>query len=453
MEPLKGILDFTARRGATDLTRRDVLRYGMLVEKEEVEAPLRQLLGVQPLVNDNHDLRMAFFTMADYNRRLRERYSEAEWQEQRDLALHPVLCRWRGGFSILEKDGDKDWRWCNARGELVLLNHSQSPRTVTLEMTCASSTPVPAKLSIRGAGVAMECTIEIDMEGEPISLTLDVAPGTQALTFECKGRVLSYPGDSRDLVFRVKNFTLSGPRPDGALAHRHRQGVQHHVLIGLRTHGPADHAAGAQIQEHGEVEPARAGGDGGQIADPDPVQGTRAEALLQQVRRRRGELMVLHDHPKPSASPCFEARQPPQPRNAMPPTRDADLLQRVPQLDRPILFPRLPMQAQHVGMLDPVLSRHLPHHQLRVREDAHPARSPREGVAQGVQQGLVLRHVVAGPAEVTVERRDLFARGGRDVHPEARLAGVAPAGPVDVEVEVLPRGAQGSALTVGGGAS
>src|SRR5213594_1978826 len=58
--------------------------------------------------------------------------------------------------------------------------------------------------------------------------------------------------------------------------------------------------------------------------------------------------MVLHDHPKPSASPCFEARQPPQPRDAMPPTREADLLQRVPQLDRPILFPCLPMQAaQH----------------------------------------------------------------------------------------------------------
>ena len=49
--------------------------------------------------------------------------------------------------------------------------------------------------------------------------------------------------------------------------------------------------------------------------------------------------------------------------------------------------------------------------------------------------------------------RDLFARRGRDVHSEARLARVAPAGPVDVEVEILPRGVQGSALTVGGGAS
>ena len=36
---------------------------------------------------------------------------------------------------------------------------------------------------------------------------------------------------------------------------------------------------------------------------------------------------------------------------------------------------------------------------------------------------------------------------------EAGFSGIAPAGPVDVDVEVLGRGAQGSALTVGGGAS
>ena len=117
-------------------------------------------------------------------------------------------------------------------------------------------------------------------------------------------------------------------------------------------------------------------------------------------------------------------------------------------------------QAQRFGvqrlqprMADRVFALELADQKLRVRANLDFPVTEIARVLQPEEEALVLRHVVARAAQVAVERGDLFARRRRDIDAESGLAGVAPAGPVDVEVEVLLRGAQGSATTVGGGAS
>ena len=78
---------------------------------------------------------------------------------------------------------------------------------------------------------------------------------------------------------------------------------------------------------------------------------------------------------------------------------------------------------------------------------------PRDREAQGVDQRLVLRHVVRGPPDEAVEAAQLGAVAGPDVDAEAGIARVAPAGPVDVDVECDLPTAHGSTATVGAGGS
>ena len=87
---------------------------------------------------------------------------------------------------------------------------------------------------------------------------------------------------------------------------------------------------------------------------------------------------------------------------------------------------------------------------IRIRKHLDPRGSIVELVLEGMDQPLVLRDVVAGAAQISVQLRDHRALGRGDVHAEPRVAGVAPAAPVDVDVE---RVGQGSGTVTGTGGS
>ena len=141
---------------------------------------------------------------------------------------------------------------------------------------------------------------------------------------------------------------MNEPRLHPPLSDGHRERVERQVLIGLGAHRPTDHPPGVQIQEHGDIKPPGSGWDGREITDPDGVESDRDKALLEEIWSRRWELMVLNDDAEPTHAPRFQASELPQPGHAMPPTVDTAFLQGLPQLDRTVLFPRLPMQAaQH----------------------------------------------------------------------------------------------------------
>ena len=105
-------------------------------------------------------------------------------------------------------------------------------------------------------------------------------------------------------------------RPEPALGHCHRQGIEGEMLIGSRAHRPADDSVGAQIQQHRDIQPAGARRDRREIPDPDRVEGRRDEALLQEIRGRGRELMMLDDEPEPAHPPGFQAMHGPQSRHA-----------------------------------------------------------------------------------------------------------------------------------------
>ena len=74
----------------------------------DIEAKLRNVLGIEPIVSRN--CRMLFFDLGAYNSKLAAKYG-GDFESKRKLLLHPLALEWTGGFSDLETSGGTSWRW------------------------------------------------------------------------------------------------------------------------------------------------------------------------------------------------------------------------------------------------------------------------------------------------------------------------------------------------------
>jgi phosphoglycerol transferase len=166
-----------------------------------VESRLRQLLDTEPLVSRNG--RLAFFKMANFNRRLRERYPDEEWQRQVDLVGSGPQARWDAGFFTEETNGIDRWHWCGSEGTFTILNRWDHPADVSLCFTAKTCRPGPAILTLESTVFSEQLTI--DTTGTPFAKTLRIPPG--ALTVHCRSTGLPY-SDGRTLVFALFNFEV-----------------------------------------------------------------------------------------------------------------------------------------------------------------------------------------------------------------------------------------------------
>ena len=173
-------------------------------EAAALEAQLGALLQSGPIESENR--RLVFFKTTDYNARLRQTYSDSEWQAKQELTLHPLMLDWRGGFSDLESSPEKNWRWSSSEGELSFYNSSQRSRRVSLEMWFVSGYPEFADMTITGL-----ISDQVKTSANPVfySRTITVPPGESVIRFACNGRRVDAPLDPRVLVFRIENFKMS----------------------------------------------------------------------------------------------------------------------------------------------------------------------------------------------------------------------------------------------------
>lgn len=166
-------------------------------------ARLGEALQTQPTVTANG--RLLFFNLADYTQRLRQKYSDTEWPLQHEMSLHPILLDWTAGFSGLEGDASRTWRWCSSEGELRITNTSQRPRNVSLEMYFVSGYEQPEDLIISGL---LSDHLKTTATPSLYSKTVTLPPGQSVITFRSSARRVDAPLDPRILVFRVENFTI-----------------------------------------------------------------------------------------------------------------------------------------------------------------------------------------------------------------------------------------------------
>jgi hypothetical protein len=179
-------------------------RFGYQDNGAAMQGELSNILQTQPLTSPNG--RLLFYNLADYGRSLREKYSDSEWETKKELAFHPVLLDWKGGFSDLETGPEKTWRWCSSEGELRIKNTSRLPRTVKLEMAFATGYPEFADFVISGA---ISEQLKVNNAPVPYSKTLTVPPGESIIHFRSAARRIDEPRDPRVLVFRIEDFKMT----------------------------------------------------------------------------------------------------------------------------------------------------------------------------------------------------------------------------------------------------
>ncbi len=177
-------------------------RYGYI--DSDIETKLSSLLGVPPLVSDNN--RLIFFNIEPYVKKLKEKYTEQEWQMKQYEALHPVIISWDKGFSYFESDATMNWRWCMSEGELYLTSTSQNNRKITLDMSVCTGQQGFSALNLTGD--LFTDMIQVNAAGTGYRKEITVTPGKHIIKFSCNAKPVDAPGDPRVLVFRVINFKV-----------------------------------------------------------------------------------------------------------------------------------------------------------------------------------------------------------------------------------------------------
>lgn len=180
-------------------------RFGYSDRGAALESELSGIVGKTQIVSNNG--RLSFFSLLEYNKHLRERYTESEWLERQDLALHSLNISWGGGFSDLELSPGKNWRWCSSQGTLNLHNTAQRERKVVLKMSLSTGYEEFSNLIIHSP--LHNETRKINVSPTPLQLTLTIPPGHTAIEFSSDAKRVKAPGDPRYLVFRVDDFELT----------------------------------------------------------------------------------------------------------------------------------------------------------------------------------------------------------------------------------------------------
>lgn len=179
-------------------------RFGCKDNGAALEAELSDILKAKPLNSPNG--RLMFFNLADYAGSLRAKYSDSEWELNKELSFHPILLNWRGGFSDFETGLAKTWRWCSSEGELHIRNTSRLPRTVKFEMAFATGYPEFDEFIMSGF---ISEQLRVNNTPTPYSKTVTVPPGESIIHFRSAAKRIDEPRDPRFLVFRIENFKMT----------------------------------------------------------------------------------------------------------------------------------------------------------------------------------------------------------------------------------------------------
>ncbi|HKR21915.1 MAG TPA: hypothetical protein VJS17_04930, partial [Pyrinomonadaceae bacterium] len=177
-------------------------RHGYEDKGAAIESELATALGSTAVTSQSG--RFAFFPMINFNNQLRQKFSEEEWAAKKDAVFPAVTVYWRGGFSDLEQNGDENWRWCSAQGQLDLYNRSDRERKLVLEMSFSTGYDADSDLTISGALLSDQ--LKINSHGRAYTMTLTVPPGHNVLEFASNAQPVKTVNDPRVLMFRVNNF-------------------------------------------------------------------------------------------------------------------------------------------------------------------------------------------------------------------------------------------------------
>jgi phosphoglycerol transferase len=169
----------------------------------KLEEQISAILSQKPLVS--RDGTMAFYSMLDYRKKIREGMSEDELAKRGQASLHPLRLFWRRDFSQLEGTPENNWHWSGPNGELHIENGLDHARKATIEMSINS--PNAGTMQIESS--ILSETFKVSGVHTTINKTVIVPPGKQIIKFICDAPPAYNPTDLRSFVFRINNFKFT----------------------------------------------------------------------------------------------------------------------------------------------------------------------------------------------------------------------------------------------------
>jgi phosphoglycerol transferase len=116
----------------------------------------------------------------------------------------PLASVWQAGCYDLERNAEENWHWCGAQGQAKLINRTAQPAFVNVEMN----------LSVDNGGT-LEMTspffkerLKLDKVGAKFAKSFMLPPGEHVIQFKSDGKRVVATNETRELVFRVRNFKL-----------------------------------------------------------------------------------------------------------------------------------------------------------------------------------------------------------------------------------------------------
>jgi phosphoglycerol transferase len=123
------------------------------------------------------------------------------------LMQRPVEVAWGAGSYGEETGKIGTWHWCSAACEIALVNPSPTPAHVRITMGISTGHDKPARFTIKGPGISD--TVPATDSIRPLVYTLDLPPGKNVFKMSCDAPRVSAPGDARNMVLMVSNFSLN----------------------------------------------------------------------------------------------------------------------------------------------------------------------------------------------------------------------------------------------------
>jgi hypothetical protein len=179
-------------------------------DADRVLAELTAQLGPDTRRAVHPDGTRVFFDLRSHRERLRaELGGRYEAEARREAETVRVL--WLDGFWP-----DQNGYGCGRSGEMQVVNPSDRPRMIRIEMVIRTETSDTADLKVTGEPVWTD-RFPVNNLGLPISRSFVVPPGRHAVRFRCRPPATYRPTDSRRLIFFLKQIRVEEVTPAGTL--------------------------------------------------------------------------------------------------------------------------------------------------------------------------------------------------------------------------------------------
>ncbi len=184
-------------------------RSGYADNAAALEKKLAGILKEDPLVSENR--RLAFFALTGFKADLLKKYG-GNWLEKIRKELvgyEKVSVLWLGSFYTEERSGSRIWRWCSSKGEIQLVNLSDTPKEVVIEASVFSGYPAESALEVSFNGEVD--ALRISSCRSLYAKTTKLSPGVNRFFFKSNAPRAAAEKDFRNLRFAVENFSVREP--------------------------------------------------------------------------------------------------------------------------------------------------------------------------------------------------------------------------------------------------